>query len=74
MSYGHLGLYIALRKLGADEATANAAVADLPMPQHLATTGDMQKAIGSLKTDLAVLKFAYGPITIGLLLKLVLFP
>ena len=39
----------------------------------------MLRAIGEVKTDLAVLKFAvltfgYGPIIIGLLVKLVFYP
>ena len=37
MSYVHIGLYNTLRSLGATEDQAQAAVADLPMPHHLAS-------------------------------------
>ena len=87
-SYVHLGLYETLRKLGADDESAKAAVADLPIPQHLATKEDLLKAIGEVKVDMASLRgdvmrelgiikwayVAYGPIIIGLLVKLVFFP
>ena len=87
-SYVHLGLYETLRKLGADDESAKAAVADLPIPQHLATKEDLLKAIGEVKVDmaslggevmreLAIIKWAYvayGPIIIALLIKLVFFP
>ena len=77
-------MYNALRELGASEATAKTAVADLPIPQHLATRKDLQTAIaevkldianlrGEVKTHLAVLKFGYGPIIIGLLIKISFF-
>ena len=87
-SYVHLGLYETLRKLGADDESAKAAVADLPIPQHLATKEDMVKSIGEVKTEMATLRgevmrelatikwayVAYGPIIIALLIKLVFFP
>ena len=84
MSYVHIGLYNALRELGATEDTARAAVADMPVPEHLATKEDLLKAIASLEgklTDLrgeikasfAVLKYAYGPIIITLLVKIAFF-
>ena len=83
-SYVHIGMYETLRKLGADDESAKAAVADLPIPQHLATKED----IGEVKTEMATLRgevmrelgiikwayVAYGPIIIGLLIKLVFFP
>ena len=37
MSYVHIGLYNTLRSLGATEDQAQAAVADLPMPHHMAS-------------------------------------
>ena len=72
MSYGRIGLYNALRGAGASDTTAKSAVADLPIPQHLATKEDLLKANGEVKTDLAVLKcayLAYGSIIIGFLIK-----
>ena len=72
-SYVHIGLYNTLRSLGATEDQAQAAVVDLPAPQHLATKEDLLKAIGEVKTDLAVLKFAYGPIFLALLVKIAFF-
>ena len=51
-SYVHIGMYETLRKLGADDESAKAAVADLPIPQHLATKED----IAEVKTELAALR------------------
>ena len=45
-SHVHIGMYNALKELGASEESARAAVADLPIPQHLATKEDLLKAIG----------------------------
>ena len=76
-SHVHIGLYDALREAGASEEKALAALATLPLPQHLATKEDLLKTIGEVKTDLAVLKFAvftFGAAIIGLLVKLVFFP
>ena len=44
MSYVHIGLYDALREAGASEEKALAALATLPIPQHLATKEDLLKA------------------------------
>ena len=87
-SHVHIGMYNALKELGASEESARAAVADLPIPQHLATKEDLLKAIGEAKVEMASLRgdvmrelgiikwayVAYGPIIIGLLVKLVFFP
>ena len=76
-SHVHIGMYNALKELGASEESARAAVADLPIPQHLATKEDLLKAIGEVKTDLAVLRvavFTFGPLILALLVKLVFFP
>ena len=95
----HIGMYNALKELGASEESARAAVADLPIPQHLATKEDLLTAIGEVKVEIASLRgevkveiaslrgdvmrelgiikwayVAYGPIIIGLLVKLVFFP
>ena len=98
-SHVHIGMYNALKELGASEESARDAVADLPIPQHLATKEDLLKAIGEVKVEIANLRgeakvemaslrgdvmrelgiikwayVAYGPIIIGLLVKLVFFP
>ena len=94
-SYVHIGMYETLRKLGADDESAKAAIADLPIPQHLATkedllqlTSELVDRIGKVETGMATLRgevmrelgiikwayVAYGPIIIGLLIKLVFFP
>ena len=87
-SHVHIGLYDALREAGASEEKARAALATLPFPQHLATKEDLLKAIGEVKVEMANLRgdvmrelgiikwayVAYGPIIIGLLIKLVFFP
>ena len=83
-SYVHIGLYETLRKLGADDESAKAAVADLPIPQHLATKEDLAEVKtematlrGDVMRELAIIKWAYvayGPIIIALLIKLVFFP
>ena len=57
-SHVHIGLYDALREAGASEETARAGAVDIPVGQNLATKEDLLKAIGEVKTDLAVLKFA----------------
>ena len=76
-SHVHIGLYDALREAGASEETARAGAVDIPVGQNLATKEDLLKAIGEVKTDLAVLKFAvftFGAAILGLLVKLVFFP
>ena len=76
-SHVHIGLYDALREAGASEETARAGAVDIPVAQNLATKEDLLKAIGEVKTDLAVLKFAvftFGAAILGLLVKLVFFP
>ena len=73
----HIGLYDALREAGASEETARAGAVDIPVAQNLATKEDLLQAIGEVKTDLAVLKFAvftFGAAILGLLVKLVFFP
>ena len=68
----------------AQAESAKAAVADLPIPQHLATKEDLAEVKtematlrGDVMRELAIIKWAYvayGPIIIGLLIKLVFFP
>ena len=63
MSYVHIGLYNTLRSLGATEDQAQAAVVDLPAPQHLAFKEDLLQAIagvndriGQVETGIANLR------------------
>ena len=72
MSCGHIGFYNALRKLGAFKPTAQTAVDDLPMAQHVATREDLLQAVGQVKADLAILQFV-STLILGLLLTLVFF-
>ena len=76
-SHLHIGMYTALKELGASEESARAAVVDLPIPQHLATKEDLASLRGDVMRELGIIKWAYvayGPIIIGLLVKLVFFP
>ena len=73
-SHVHIGLYDALREAGASEETARAGAVDIPVAQNLATKEDLLQAIAPLDRAMAVLKYGYGPIIIGLLVKLVFFP
>ena len=73
-SHVHIGLYDALREAGASEETARAGAVDIPVGQNLATKEDLLPAIAPLDRGMAVLKYGYGPIIIGLLVKLVFFP
>ena len=83
-SHVHIGLYDALREVGASEETARAGAVDIPVGQNLATKEDLLRAIAGVNdriakvtTDAASLRvtvFTFGPIIIGLLVKLVFFP
>ena len=79
-SYVHIGMYNALKELGASEETARSAVADLPMPQLLASREDLQQVKaeiaefrGEMKRELAILKFGYGPLFAALFIKIAFF-
>ncbi len=66
-------VYDALLEAGASEAKAKAAAAAIPVGEHLATKED----IAELKAEIAALKvaiFMFGPLILGLLIKLVFFP
>ena len=80
-SHVHIGLYDALREAGASEEKARIAAADIPVGQNLVTKEDLLQAIAgindriaALDRGMAVLKYGYGPIIIGLLVKLVFLP
>ncbi len=79
-SHVHIGLYDALREAGASEEKARIAAADIPVGQNLATKEDLLQAIAgvndkiaALDRGMAVLKFAYGPIIMALLVKIAFF-
>lgn len=77
-------VYEALVSAGAPDDKAKAAAAAIPIARDLATKQDLaelrtelKQDIAALKQDIAVLKFAvfsFGPVIIGLLVKLVFFP
>ena len=55
-SHVHIGMYNALKELGASEESARAAVADFPMTQHLASREDLLQALGEIKIEIANLR------------------
>ncbi len=70
-------VYDALLDAGASEAKAKAAAAAIPVGEHLATKEDIAELKAELKAEIAGLKvaiFMFGPLTLGLLVKLVFFP
>ena len=73
MSYIVTELYEALIAAGTPEEKAKAAAASIVVTEQVATKRDLEKAIGELKRELAVLKFGYGPLIIGLLIKIAFF-
>ena len=56
MNPAYTDMYDALREAGATEQKALAAVADLPIPQHLATKEDLVQALGEIKVEIADLR------------------
>ena len=70
-------VYDALLEAGASEAKAKAAAAAIPVAEHLATKEDIAELKAELKAEIAGLKvamFTFGPLILGLLVKLVFFP
>ncbi|MCY4509561.1 MAG: hypothetical protein OXG35_21735 [Acidobacteria bacterium] len=70
-------VYDALLEAGASEAKAKAAAAAIPVGEHLATKEDIAELKAELKAEIAALKvaiFMFGPLILGLLIKLVFFP
>ena len=74
----------ALISAGVPDDKAKAAAGAIPVAKDLATRQDiadvkaeLKQDIGDVKQDIAVLKFAvfaFGPVIVGLLVKLVFFP
>ena len=78
-------VYEALIEAGTSEQKAKAAAGAIPIAGELATKEDLRKLrdelrdemgerFGKLERDLAVLKFAYGPVILALLVKIAFFP
>ncbi len=70
-------VYDALLEAGASEAKAKAAAAAIPVGENLATKEDIAELKAELKAEIAALKvaiFMFGPLILGLLIKLVFFP
>ena len=71
----------ALIEAGTSEQKAKAAAGAIPIAGELATKEDLRELrdemgerFGKLERDLAVLKFAYGPVILALLVKIAFFP
>ena len=70
-------VYDALLEAGASESKAKAAAAAIPVGENLATKEDIAELKAELKAEIAALKvaiFMFGPLSLGLLIKLVFFP
>ena len=77
-------MYRALVEAGVSDSSAQAAASAIPAAEDLATKQDLaevktglEQRIAEVKQDVAVLKFAvfsFGPVIVGLLVKLVFFP
>ena len=78
-------VYDAFRAANVDESLARAAAGAIAGPEDLVTKLDLERAVTrmqteisraetDLKADMKLLKFAYGPAILGLLIKLVFFP
>ena len=68
------GIYDAFRAAGVDDATAKAAAGAISGRDDLVTRLDLERAVSRLEGDLKLLKFGYGPLILGLLIKLAFFP
>ena len=74
-------VYEALIEAGTSEQKAKAAAGAIPVTGELATKEDLRELrdemgerFGKLERDMAVLKFAYGPVILALLVKIAFFP
>ena len=67
-------IYDAFRAAGVDDATAKAAAGAISGRDDLVTRLDLERAVSRLEGDLKLLKFGYGPLILGLLIKLAFFP
>lgn len=78
-------VYDALRAAKVDDDLARAAAGAVGNREDLVTKLDLERTVGQVKADLTaeiadvkadlkLVKFAYGPVILGLLIKLVFFP
>ena len=74
-------VYEALIEAGTSEQKAKAAAGAIPVAGEMATKEDLRELrdemgerFGKLERDMAVLKFAYGPVILALLVKIAFFP
>ena len=74
-------IYEAFRAANVSDDLAKAAAGAIVGREDLVTKLDLERAmsrvqseIAELKADLKLLKFAYGPLIIGLLVKIAFFP
>lgn len=67
-------IYDAFRAAGVDDATAKAAAGAIAGRDDLVTKLDLERAVGRIEGALKLLKFGYGPLILGLLIKLAFFP
>ena len=77
MSHLVTEVYEAFRLAGVDDAAAKAAAAAIPLGNDLAIAADVNRIetrLARVEADLKVLKFGYGPVVLGLLIKLAFFP
>ena len=66
--------YEAFRTAGVDDTTAKAAAGAISGREDLVTKLDIEGAVSRIEGDLKLLKFGYGPLILGLLIKLAFFP
>ena len=64
----------AFRAAGVDDTTAKAAAGAISGREDLVTKLDLERAVSRIEGDLKLLKFGYGPLILGLLIKLAFFP
>ncbi len=74
-------VYRALREAGVSDASAEAAASSVAVGAELATKADiaglrseMLDRLAKVERQQALLLYGYGPVTIGLLVKLAFFP
>ena len=66
MSHVHIGLYDALREVGASEETARAGAVDIPVGQNLATKEDLLQAIAGVNDRIAAANDRIGKVETGI--------
>lgn len=74
-------VYEALIEAGTSQEKAKAAASAIPVAKDLAAKEDLRELrdeligrIGRIERDMALLKFAYGPAILALLIKIAFFP